>query len=122
MGLVYVNSTEESGAGTNTLTQAGAPGVVWNLTSLEVSFAGPSRGPNAKVTVYDGTTSGTVLYRAYLDQPTGSVGFVQKINLHRDANDKPGCQASPGNAMTVVVNGYGVNRCSINARFNDGLT
>jgi hypothetical protein len=119
MGLTYQNSL--SSTGTNTLTQAAAGGVTWNLTFLEVSFAGPSKGPNARLTIYDGSTSGTVIYRAFLDQPTGSVGMVQKINLPVDANGELGIQATTGNAMTIVVDGFGANQSSINARFTDGL-
>lgn len=119
MSLVYVNSL--SNTGTNVLTQAAAAGVTWNLTFLEISFAGPSRGPNARVTIYDGGVTDTILYRAFLEQPTGSIGIVQKINLPTDANGKLGLQALTGNAMTIVVDGYGANQCSINARFTDGL-
>ena len=119
MSLTYVNSL--SNTGTCTLTQSSANGVTWNLTFLEVSFAGPSRGPNARVTIYDGTVAGTVLYRAFLDQPTGSVGIVQKINLPQDQRGNVGLQATTSNAMTIVVDGYGANQCSVNARFADGL-
>lgn len=119
MSLTYANSLSSNG--TNTLTQAAATGVTWNLTFLEISFAGPSRGPNARVTIYDGSITGTVLYRAFLEQPTGSVGIVQKINLPTDASGKLGLQALTGNAMTIVVDGFGANQCSINARFVDGL-
>lgn len=119
---VHVNQTESGGAGTNTLTRAaGISDTVHNLTWLEISFAGPTRGPNAMLTIYDGDTSGTVIHRTYLDQPTGSVGFVQLINIPKDARGNPSLQATPGNAMTIVVNGYGANRCSINAKFGDGL-
>lgn len=116
---IYANSL--SATGTNTLTQAGAPGVTWNLTFLSVSFAGPSRGPNARLTIYDGTITGTVLFRLYLDQPTGSVGFVQNITLPQDQSGNVGLQALTGNAMTIVVDGFGANQSSINARFADGL-
>lgn len=119
MSLVYVNSL--SNTGTNVLTQAAAAGVTWNLTALEVSFAGPSYGPNAKLTIYDGAVGGTILHRDFLNQPTGSVGIVQKINLPQDAQGRVGLQALTGNAMNIVVDGYGANQCSINARFTDGL-
>ncbi len=119
MSLVYANSL--SNTGTNTLTQAAVPGVTWNLTFLEVSFAGPSRGPNARLTIYDGAVGGTILYRCFLDQPTGSIGIVQEINLPRDAQGRRGVQSVTGNAMNIVVDGYGNNQCSINARFTDGL-
>ena len=115
----YANSLSDTG--TNTLTQAAGPGVTWNLTFLSISFAGPSRGPNARLTIYDGTVSGTILFRMFLDQPTGSVGFTQNITLPQDQRGNVGLQALPGNAMTIVVDGYGANRCSINARLVDGL-
>lgn len=116
--------TSESSNGTNTLTQAaGGPGCCWNCTSLEVSFKGPSYGPNARITVYDGSVaSGSILYRAYLNQPSGSVGIVQKINLPTTSDGKTGLQASPNAAMNIVVDGFGQNSCSINARFTDGLS
>jgi hypothetical protein len=119
VSLIYANSL--SNTGTNTYTQAAATGVTWNLTSLEVSFAGPSRGPNARLTIYDGTVAGTILYRCFLDQPTGSIGIVQKINLPQDAQGKVGLQAITGNAMTIVVDGFGANQSSLNMRFTDGL-
>lgn len=120
MSTTYVNSL--SNTGTNTLVKAaGGPGVTWNLTFCEVSFAGPSRGPNARITIYDGDVTGEILYRAFLDQPTGSIGMVQEINIPRDAHDRRALQALPGNAMTIVVDGFGANQCSINARFTDGL-
>lgn len=116
-------ATSQSSNGTNTLTQAaGAFGCVWNLTFLEVSFAGPTLGPNARVSIYDGSITGTLLYRAFLAGPgSGSVGSVQKINLPQDGQGRVGIQASPNAAMTVVVDGFGANQCSINARFVDGL-
>ncbi len=126
MSNVYVNSL--SSTGINTLTQAAAAGVTWNLTSLSVSMAGPTIGPNAKLTIYDGTVAGTVLFVAYLQGPVvagapsgGSVGSIQEIPLPRDAVGRPGLQAITGNAMTIVVSGTGGNQVSINARFTDGL-
>ena len=121
MSTTYQNALSQTG--TCVMTQAANPYVTWNLTSLEVSFAGPSNGPNARVTIYDGTVAaGTVLYRAFLTQPVGSIGCVQKINLPVTASGQIGLQALPGNAMNIVVDGFGANQCSINARFNDGLT
>lgn len=119
MSITFVNSL--SNTGTNVLTQAGAYSVSWNLTSLEVSFAGPSYGPNARLTIWDGPIGGTIIYRCYLNQPTGSIGIVQKINLPQDQNGNVGLQSITGNAMNVVVDGFGPNQCSINARFSDGL-
>ena len=117
--MTYSNS--QSNTGTCLLTIPAGPGVTWNLTFLSISFAGPSRGPNAKLTVYDGAAvTGTVLYRVSLDQPTGSVGVILEIPLPRDAQGKIGVQALPGNAMNIVVDGFGANLCNVNARLVDG--
>lgn len=118
----YVNGLSSNG--TLTLTQSGAPGVVWNLTSMSISFAGPSRGPNARVSIYDGTAAtGTLLFRIFLDQPTASIGFTVDVTqyLPADAKGQKGVQASPGATMTIVVEGFGANLCSANARLMDGL-
>ena len=119
MSLTYSNAT--SNTGTALITAPAAPGVVWNLSSLIVSFAGPSKGPNARVTVYDGAVGGTVIYRAFLDQPTGSVGMVTDVPLPVDGRGVKCLQALPGNAMNIVVDGFGSNLCSVNARLGDGL-
>lgn len=129
MSTTYVNS--ESNTGTTTATAAAGPGVVWNLTSLIISQSGPTIGPNAKVTIYDGAVGGTVLYKASLSGPGhgyggslalgGSVGVIQEIPLPRDALGRPCLQSSPGNAMTIQVIGTGVNLVNVNARFTDGL-
>ncbi len=126
MSTVYVNS--QSNTGVCTLTAPAAPGVVWNLTSLEVSMSGPTVSPNAKLTIYDGAVGGTVLYACYLTGPNqpgiptgGSVGWVQKINIPVNAINQPGIQSLPGNAMNIQVVGTGANQVSINGRFTDGL-
>lgn len=119
MSTTYLNAL--SSTGTCTMTQSAVPGATWNLTFLEISFAGPSRGPNARVTIYDGAVGGTILYRAFLDQPTGSIGIVKKVNLPQDQYGNVSLQALTGNAMNIVVDGYGANQCSINARMVDGL-
>lgn len=120
MSLIYANAL--SNTGTCTYTQAAAYNVTWAITSLEVSFAGPSYGPNARLTVWDGAIgTGTIIYRCFLNQPTGSIGIVQKINLAQDQNGNVGLQASTGNAVNVVVDGFGANQCSLNMRFSDGL-
>ncbi len=123
MGLVYVNS--QSNTGTCTLTQAAAAGVTWNLTSLSISMAGPTAGPNAKLTIYDGAVGGTVLAAYFLTGPStvaaGSVGSIQEIPIPRNAQNLPGLQSLTGNAMTIQVVGTGANQVSINARFTDGL-
>ena len=122
MSTTYVNS--QSSTGTCTATAAAGPGVVWNLTSLSVSMAGPTFGPNAKLTVYDGAVGGTVLFAAFLGGPrdsVGSVGTIQEIPLPKDPYGRPCLQALPGNAMNIQVVGTGANQVSINARFGDGL-
>lgn len=125
MSNTYYNA--QSSTGTCTATAAAAPGVVWNLTSLSVSMAGPTSGVNAKVTIYDGAVGGTVLFAAYLNGPgavgtgIGSVGTIQDIPLPKDAYGRPGLQATPGNAMNIQVTGTGADQVSINARFGDGL-
>lgn len=125
MGVTYTNA--QSNTGTCTATAPAGPGVVWNLTSLQISMAGPTSGVNAKVTVYDGAVGGTVLYAAFLNGPgalgtgIGSVGTIQDIPLPKDPLGRPGLQSSPGNAMNVQVVGTGADQVSINARFSDGL-
>ena len=126
MSNVYQNS--QSNTGTCLLTATAAPGVTWNCTTLEVSMAGPTIGPNGKLTIYDGPVGGTVLYACFLGGPQqagipsgGSVGWVQKINLPVNAQNLPGVQSLPGNAMNILVTGTGGNQVSINGRFTDGL-
>ncbi len=120
MSLVYVNS--QSNTGTAVLNQAGAAGVTWNLTALEVSLSGSGySGPGGRLTIYDGAVGGTVLFMDFLALPVGSVGTVQKINIPVDADGHNCLQSLTGNAMNIVVNGVGSNLISINARFTDGL-
>jgi hypothetical protein len=126
MGVTFVNS--QSSTGTCTLTQAAGNGVTWNLSSLSVSMAGPTIGPNAKLTIYDGAVGGTVLFACFLGAPVqagmptgGSVGTVQEIPLPRTPQGLQSLQSLPGNAMNIQVVGTGVNTVSINARFSDGL-
>src|SRR5271154_5005661 len=106
MSTTYLNS--QSNTGICTLTVLASVGVTWNLTSLEVSQAGPTVGPNAKLTIYDGPIGGTVLFADYLSAPGipgsaaglgGSVGICQKINLPTDALGRTGVQALTGNAI-----------------------
>lgn len=117
----YVNA--QSSTGTCVLTQPAAPGVAWNLTACSISFAGPTLGPNGKVTIYDGTAAtGTIIHAEFLPGPgTGSVGTTVKLSIPVEAHGFPGLQASPGNPMTIVVSGTGANQVSVNARFTDGL-
>ena len=130
----YINA--QSNTGTCTATAPAGPGVVWNLCSLQVSQAGGSVGPNAKLTIYDGAVGGTVIYAAYLSSPGtqmfsapgavvgglgGSVGIIQEIPLPKSPQGIPGLQGTPGNAMNIQVTGTGQNNVSINARLSDGL-
>lgn len=122
MGVV--NQNAQGTTGTATLTASAGPAVTWNLTYLSVSQAGPTVGPNAKVTVYDGTAAaGTVIFAAFLPGAgSGSVGTITEIPIPKDARGLPALQGTPGNQMTVVVNGTGANQVSVNARFTDGLS
>lgn len=120
MGVTYSNA--QSSTGTCTVTAPSSAGGVWNLTSLSVSQAGPTGGPNGKVTIYDGSAAtGTVIHAEFLTPPSGSVGTTQEIKIPKDPQGRPGLQASPGNALTIVVTGTGANQVSVNARFADGL-
>lgn len=125
-------SNAQASNGTTTVTAPAGAGTTWNLTSLIISQAGPTIGPNGKVTVYDGAVGGTVLFAAFLGAPggagvggnasgPGSVGIIQDIPLPKSPAGIPGVQGTPGNAMTVQVTGTGVNQVSVNARFSDGL-
>lgn len=130
MGVVNQNAQSSTGVCTLTAPATASPGTVtWNLTYLSISQAGPASGQNAKVTIYDGTVaSGTVIFAAFLNGPgavgtgIGSVGSIQDIPIPKDARGLPALQATPGNAMNIVVDGTGPNRVSINARFTDGLS
>jgi len=132
MSNAYVNVQGSTGTLTATAPKPAAGGG-WNLTSLSISQAGPTVGPNATVTIYDGSvTTGTVIYAAFLSAPGGgyggglplggSVGIIQDIPLPKDSQGHPGLQASPGNALNIVVTGTGANLVSINARFTDGIS
>lgn len=125
-------SNAQGNNGTITATAPSAPGCVWNLTSLQISQAGPNVNANAKVTIWDGPVgTGTVLAAYYLASPGlgylitsglgASVGVIQDIPLPKSPQGIAGVQASPGNAMNVQVTGTGNNLVSINARFSDGL-
>lgn len=130
MSNAYVNA--QSNNGICTATAPAGPGVVWNLSSLSVSQAGPTVGSNAKLTIWDGAVgTGTAIYAAFLSAPGagyggglplgGSVGVIQDIPLPKSPQGVQGIQASPGNAMNIQVTGTGANQVSINARFSDGL-
>lgn len=125
MSTTYANS--QSSTGICTATAAAGPGTTWGLTSLSISQAGPTSGPNAKVTIWDGPVgTGTVIFAAFLGVPgvpggIGSVGMIQDIPLPKTPQGTQLIQATPGNAMNIQVTGTGANLVSINARFTDGL-
>lgn len=118
----YING--QGSNGTLSIVAPAGPGVVWNLTSLSISQAGPTIGPNAKVEIRDGTlAAGTVIHAEYLPGAgAGSVGNTYQVKIPLGPNNKPSLQASPGNVMTVTVTGTGANLVSANARFTDGLS
>ncbi len=116
-----INVSSAVASGNNTLTQAASTNRAWNLTSLEVSFAGPSfAGGSAKVTIYDGTVVGTVLFAEYIQQPSvgGSVGWKQVIDLPRGADGVQSVINTLGNAMTIVCSGLGSASSFLNAKFS----
>jgi hypothetical protein len=130
MGIAYTNAQSNTGTCTATAPASGSM-TTWNLTSLSISQAGPTVGPNSKVTIWDGAVgTGTVLWAAYLGAPSsggsgaaagGSVGIIQDMPLPKSPQGLSGVQGSPGNAMNIQVTGTGGNQVSINARFSDGL-
>ena len=126
MAVTFTNS--QSSTGFCTATAPASPGVTWNLSSLSISMAGPTVGPNAKLTIYDGAVGGTVLFAVFLNGPSqagiptgGSVGWTQDVSLPRTPQGVQSLQSLPGNAMNIQVTGTGANVVSINARFSDGL-
>jgi hypothetical protein len=138
MSTTYVNSQSNTGTCTVSFPAGGGlPNVTPNLTSLQISQAGGSIGPNAKVTIWDGPVgSGTVIYAGYLSSPGaamfsspgavtgglgGSVGIIQDIPLPKTPQGIQALQALPGNQMNIQVIGTSNNNVSINARFSDGL-
>lgn len=112
---IFNSSTVTSG--TNTLTQSSQANRAWNLQKLDVSVAGPGWGGAGRVTIYDGTVAGTILWEEFLGTPsfTGSVGYVQNINIPAE-----GVVNTPGNAMTIVLRGMGNNSSILNAKFSAG--
>ena len=120
MAVTFSNS--QSNTGICLVTAPATPGVTWNLSSLSVSMAGSTIGPNAKLTIFDGAVGGTVLFAVYLNSPgANSVGTVQEIPLPKTPQGVQSLQALPGNAMNIQVIGTGSNAVSVNARFSDGL-
>ncbi len=126
MGVRFTSSQSSTGICTAT-APAGGAGTTWNLCSLSISQSGPTSGPNAKVTIWDGAVgTGTVLFAAYLSVPgipggISSVGIIQDIPLPKDPQGRQGVQSSMNAAMNVQVTGTGGNNVIINASFTDGL-
>lgn len=127
---VYGNAQSTTGITTLSFPVAGAAANVTPvMTSLSISQAGPTLGPNAKVTVWDGPIgTGTVIWAAFLSGPgipggAGSVGIIQDmpLPLSPSGNNMRLLQATTGNQMNVQVTGTGGNQVSINARFSDGI-
>lgn len=113
------NCKEVVGGLSNTLTQAAQANRAWNLTSLEVCLNGPQSQGQPSVTVFDGTIAGTVLFKEYIPTTGGSIGYTYKCNLPTDANGNPTLVCTPGNAMTIQVNGIAPNGSSIiNTKFS----
>ncbi len=112
---IFNSSTVTSG--TNTLTQAAQTNRAWVLQTLDVSCAGPGWSGSGRVTVYDGTVAGTVLWEEFIGSPpvVGSVGYAQKVAL-----PDGGVTNTPGNAMTVVLRGMGNSSSILNAKFSAG--
>jgi hypothetical protein len=112
------NQNAQGSTGTTTLAQS-ASLATWRLKKCSVSQAGPTIGPNARVQVFDGTAAaGTVIHCEFLPGAgTLSIGSTTELKLPSE-----GLQASPGAALTIVVDGTGANRVSINAQFGDGLS
>ncbi len=110
--LQFVNS--ESTA-TNTLTQAAQANRAWCLKELLVSLAGPTwPSGSCYVAVYDGSITGTVLYKSFIEETAGSVGRRYSIDI-----PDSGITGTPGNAMTIRLFGPGATVTSeINAKFS----
>ena len=111
---VFVN---HQSTGVNTLTQAAQANRAWTLQALEISTSGPSwDGGQAELTIYDGSASGTVLNKQYLEEASGSVGHRYDITLPAG-----GIVGTPGNAMTIVCRLPGTSvTSSINAKLSAG--
>ena len=128
----YVSATTNTGTVTASFPAGGGvPGVTPSLTSLQISQAGPTVGPNAKVVVWDGPVGGAAVYTAFLSAPgqggagagalAGSTGIIQDIPLPKSPQGLAGIQGSPGNQLNVQVTGTGANQVAVNCRFSDGL-
>jgi hypothetical protein len=130
--FVQVPIVAQSNTGTTTATAPAAPGVAWNLTSLQISQAGGTVGPNAVLNVWDGAVGVKLIFSVYLAAPGagtwlgtgglgGSTGIIQDIPLPKTPSGFASLQGTPGNAMNVQVVGTGNNNVTINARFTDAV-
>jgi hypothetical protein len=110
------NSSASTG-GVNTLTQAAQANRAWTLSFLETCFSGVYIGGAGRITIYDGTVAGNILYEEFIQPPSvaGSVGWTQKCNL-----PDGGITNTPGNAMTIVLRGFPAQATIINTKFSAG--
>src|SRR3990167_2704809 len=113
LATTTIFNSSYASSGVNTLTQAAQANRAWKLEFLEVSFSGPGFGAAGRITVYDGTVAGNVLYRSFLASPVGSVGTNQLLDL-----PPGGITNTPGNAMTIVIDSAGSNASTINTKFS----
>lgn len=112
-----INRSSTATSGTNTLTQSAQANRAQKLTFAEVCFAGTYFGGAGRLTIFDGTVAGTILFEEFIQPPTvaGSVGWKQQITLPPD-----GIVGTPGNAMTMVLLGFPAQATIINAKFGAG--
>lgn len=119
---IQIANSSAATSGVNTLTQASQANRSWNLTSCEVCFASPGiQGGAGRLTIYDGTVAGNILFEEMIMQPSvaGSVGWKQVISLPTNADGKQSLIGTLGNAMTIVLRG--INGSSIiNTNFTAG--
>ena len=115
---VFVNS---EASGTNTLTQAAQTNRAWTLQELHVSMSGPG-GQAAKIIVYDGDKTSTVLWADFLETVSGSVGQRYTVNLpSASAGGAPGVTGTVGTAMTILLTGVPTTvTTELNAKFTAG--
>lgn len=111
-------NSKESAATSNTLTQTAQTNRAWNLTFCEICLNGPQGLGQVAVTIYDGTAAGSVIFKEYIPNAIGSVGYTYKCNLPTDANGLSTLVGTPGNAMTIAVTGVsGTGSSIINTKF-----
>ena len=111
------NSSKVTAGGTNTLVQTASANSAWNLTFLEVCAQGAQAQGSGTITIYDGTAAGSVLFQEFIPTTGGSIGYTYKCNLPTDGNGNPTLVCTPGNAMTIILSGFGSASTIINTRF-----